>query len=37
MRCFIFIFNWLASITNLSLNRVADKRGAFRTFRNQVA
>ena len=37
VRCFIFIFNWLVSITNLSLNRVADKRGAFRTFRNQVA
>lgn len=36
LRCFIFIFNWIASITNLSANRVVDKKGAFSTFRNQV-
>ncbi|AIV29238.1 hypothetical protein EC036_15910 [Enterobacter cloacae] len=36
MRCFIFIFNWIASITNLSPDRVADKKGAFSTFKNHV-
>ncbi|EFC57072.1 hypothetical protein ENTCAN_05585 [Enterobacter cancerogenus ATCC 35316] len=37
LRCFIFIFNWIASITNFIVIRVVDKKDGFRAFRNQVA